>query len=533
MITGRLLTVGALGVPTGLVTWFVVQSSLGSPTSLAPAGTTLAPIAASEGIEWFWAINGPVSADGGGDFAIDAEGNVFLAGSHGGLDLDHDGKVDLESGATAYKGARNPFFMKLGAGGAGQPMKIDWARSPRTPADRSDTRIAVDGQGGAFVTGAFMETLAFEGGPSLEGAGGNDAYVARYDGDGSVRWARVVGGPDGGDAIYGLASDPDGNAYILATGTGSFPLDDRGTKFDAPNRRAAALISYGPEGEVRWVRVFGAGTPFAFGIAVAPSGQIFVTGELEGEADFDGDGKADLPAPADRDGYVARFDRDGKLLGAWTTPTPGGPRFHPNGDVFLAGVMGGPMDKRYGPPDFDGDGKADIRLKDAGPTGSWLARFSPEGKLRWVRASTLERLADFEVRSDIVILSGSYKGVRDLDEDGKPEVRREKVDPNSETDLAILIVSTEDGRPVRVWTAPGPGNDAATGIAFLPGQRSVLVTGAIQLTADFTGDGEFGEGWIVCENLGDIFVAQYRLPEPPPERPREERRQRERREPPR
>jgi hypothetical protein len=36
------------------------------------------------------------------------------------------------------------------------------------------------------------------------------------------------------------------------------------------------------------------------------------------------------------------------------------------------------------------------------------------------------------------------------------------------------------------------------------------VTGAIQLTADFTGDGKDGEGWIVCENLGDLFLAQYR-----------------------
>jgi len=521
MITGKLLAAaGAFGAPAGLATWLVVQA-MGPSAGVAPAAAA-ASRPAEPGIEWFWAINGPVSADAGGDFAIDAEGNVFLAGSHGGLDIDHDGNVDLASGATAYKGARNPLFMKLGSDGPGQPMKIRWARSPATPADRSDTRIAVDGRGGAFVTGAFMESLSFEGGPRLAGAGGNDAYLARYDADGSVRWARVVGGPDGGDAIYGLASDGDANAYVLATGTGSFPLDGGGA-FEAPDRRAAALISYSPEGAVRWVRVFGAGTPFAFGIAVAPSGQVFVTGELEGEADFDGDGRADLPAPRDRDGFVARFNREGRLLGAWTTPTPGSPRFGPDGDLFMAGVMGGPMDQRYGPPDFDGDGKADIRLRDEGPTGSWLARYSPEGELRWVRSSALERPSDFEVRSDIVILAGSYKGVRDLDEDGKPEIRRDVVDSKLETDMAVLIVSADDGKPVRTWLAPGPGNDVASGIAFLPGRRSVLVTGSLQLTADFTGDGEFGEGWIVCENLGDIFVAQYRLPERPPERPREER----------
>jgi hypothetical protein len=50
-------------------------------------------------------------------------------------------------------------------------------------------------------------------------------------------------------------------------------------------------------------------------------------------------------------------------------------------------------------------------------------------------------------------------------------------------------------------------------VAFLPNRPALLVTGAIQLTADFTGDGEAGEGWIVCENLGDLFLAQYQLPE--------------------
>jgi hypothetical protein len=101
------------------------------------------------------------------------------------------------------------------------------------------------------------------------------------------------------------------------------------------------------------------------------------------------------------------------------------------------------------------------------------------------------------------------------------------VDPSLESDLAIMLLSAEDGRPVHVWIAPGPGNDWANAVAFLPESPSLLVTGAIQLTADFTGDGEFGEGWIVCENLGDLFVAQYRLPERPTERVAE------RREPPR
>jgi len=117
------------------------------------------------------------------------------------------------------------------------------------------------------------------------------------------------------------------------------------------------------------------------------------------------------------------------------------------------------------------------------------------------------------VRGGQIALAGNYTGVPDLDEDGKAEPADRTVDPSLETDLAILILSGEDGRPQRAWTAPGPGNDVASSVAFLPGEPALVATGSIQITADFTGDGQTGEGWVVCENRGDVFFAQYRLPE--------------------
>jgi hypothetical protein len=511
MKTSRFLVACGVSVPAGLAAWLVASTTLGAPGAGAaslgsfpaePAGHE----AAGAGVEWFWGLNGPVSADEGSDLSVDTHGNVFLAGGHGGLDMDNDGVVDLESGATAYVGARNTLFMKIGRSRSDEPMKLRWVRSPRSPADRIQAKVAADGRGGVYVSGSFAESLAFEDGPTLEGAGGNDAFTARYDGEGSVIWARVFGGTGGGDAIYGLASDREANAYLV-------PLDDSGAEFRTRAQRAAVIVSYDPEGTVRWSRVFGAGVPLAFVVRVAPNGQVYVTGELEGTADFDDDGTVDLPAPKDRDGFVARFDTDGVFLGAWAVPSPGGLAFAPEGDVVLGGGMGGPMDQRYGPADFNGDGRPDIELKGGGPTGGWIARYSADGELRWVRSYALERPADMEVRGDQIVISGTYKGVRDLDEDGRAEPRLDVVDSSLESDLAIMILSAQDGRPLRVWTAPGPGNDWANAIAFLPNQPALLVTGAIQLTADFTGDGEHGEGWILCDNLGDLYVAQYRLPE--------------------
>lgn len=509
MTNGRLFLAVGVGLPAGLAAW-VGATPAANVVSLGAVPAVSAGLPA-DGVEWFWAINGPVSADAGLDLSVDSDGNVFLAGSHGGLDMDNDGVVDLPSRATAYHGARNPLFMKLSAG-ADDRMKIRWARSPGTPADRSQAKVAADGRGGVYVSGAFMESLAFEDGPTLAGAGGNDAFIARYDGDGSVVWARVFGGPGGGDAIYGLASDLEANAYLVGAASGTFPLDGSGAEFRTTAPRAAAVVSYGPDGSVRWAHTLGPGASLASGVRVAPNGQVYVTGELEGAVDFDEDGTIDLPAPRHREGFVARFDADGRFLGAWSVPSPTMPAFAADGDVILGGGMGGPVDERYGPADFDGDGRPDIELKGGGPTGAWVARYSPEGELRWVRSYSLEQPADLEIRGDVIAMSGNYKGVRDLDEDGRNERKDRTVDPSLETDLAIMLLSARDGRPTHVWLAPGPGNDWANSVVFLPNRPALLVTGSIQLTADFTGDGEAGEGWIVCENLGDIFMAQYRLP---------------------
>lgn len=511
---GVTVTFSAIAL-AGFAAWLAVSTARGAAARDAMSSRAVPDAPApqtAEGFEWFWAINGPVSGDAGSDLSVDEEGNVFLGGAHGGLDMDRDGVVDFQSGGTAYEGAHNSFFMKLNRGPSDDRVRLRWMRSPRTPADRSQSRVAADGRGGVYVTGAFAESLSFESGPTLGGAGGNDAYIARYDGEGSVVWARVFGGP-GGDGIYGVASDRAANAYVVGVGSGTFPLDDRGTEFRASGERAAALISYGPDGAVRWARIFGSGVPLAYGVKVAPNGEVYLTGELAAAADFDDDGNVDLPAPRDRDGFVARFDPDGGFLEAWSVPIPGYPAFAEDGDVFLGSAMGGPLEERYGQPDFDGDGRPDIQLKGGGPTGAWVARYSPEGELRWVRSYTLEQPADIEVLGGLIALSGHYKGVRDLDEDGVPERVDRTVDPSLEWELAILILSTDDGRPERVWTAPGPGNDWAHAVAFLPNEPALVVTGAIQLTADFTGDGEAGEGWAVCENLGDVFFAQYRLGE--------------------
>lgn len=460
---------------------------------------------AEEDFRSVFTIEGPLRTDSGDDLVTDADGNIFLAGSHGGLDLDRDGQVDIAARET------DQMFIKLRYRGENQNASIEWIRSPSADGIEKSARIAPDRNGGALAIGRFRDSLHFNDGSVLTGGGSNDSFVVRYSSDGDLLWKRLFGGT-GGDALFDIDSDADGNAYLTGMGFGTFNLDSERGEFSAPaNGMATVIYSLSKEGAYRWHHQL-PGHTLPVIVGTSPNGELFVSGEFEGTVDFDSDGRTDLPAPRSRSGFIARFGLDGSFLNAWSTGG-GGPSkiaFSDSGDIFAGGALSDPSRGRYGIPDFDRDGTADLRMKGGGPTGAWIGRYSVDGTQRWLRSYALEIPTDLKASRGRILMTGSYRGVRDLDEDGVLEPSDETVDPSRERELATIILF-EDGRPDRVWTAPGPGNDVASAGAFSPENAAVFVTGYIQLTADFSGDGESGAGWRTCEALGDFFFAQYWL----------------------
>lgn len=473
-------------------------------STASPSGSP--PVAeAAEGFEWFFTFNGPVGGDVGSNMALDDEGNIFLAGSHHGLDNDRDGRIEIESEE------KDVFFMKMSQRPEDDGVTVEWIRSPTTPAWNQLAWVAPDRAGGAYGVGRFSERLTFGPSHALEGVEGNDGFLVRYGSDGSVLWTRAFAGP-GNDGLRDVASDARGNAYVIGSASGSFPLDDQGASFRTSSESAGFVASYAPEGVLRWIYMVPASVGFT-NVSIAPDGGILLAGSLDGAADFDGDGRDELPAPAaGRDGLIVRFDAEGIFVSGFSWGGGGSGIPGPDGDLFVLSGVGPRAEEFFGPADFDGDGAPDVEVKAGLEMAPVIARFSPAGELRWVRSYVLEQVTDLAIDGERLVMTGGYHGVLDLDEDGVPERVDETVDPSLESELAVLVLSAEDGRHERVWTAPGPGRDMANGAAFLPGQPVVFVTGYIQLTADFTGDGEDGEGWATCEALGDFFFARYRLP---------------------
>lgn len=171
--------------------------------------------------------------------------------------------------------------------------------------------IDLDALGNVYATGAITGTATF-GTTTLVGSG-LDIYVVKYDNQGNFKWAKRAGGSgDGttpgtsGDYPDGLATDSDGNAYIV----GWF---DGNVSFDAFSLTSGAqsdlfIAKYDSSGNVVWA-INGGGDGLDRAVSIDIQGDdIYVTGYFEGAATIGG---VALSSAGDADIFVAKFKTSG------------------------------------------------------------------------------------------------------------------------------------------------------------------------------------------------------------------------------
>ncbi|HEY3322789.1 MAG TPA: PQQ-binding-like beta-propeller repeat protein, partial [Planctomycetota bacterium] len=140
--------------------------------------------------------------------------------------------------------------------------------------------MAIDTDGNRYLTGYFSGTVDFNpmvGEDSKTAAGGNDAFVSRYNADGSYAWTRTFGGTsnDSGNSITVSGS----TLYV----TGAFDsanagLGGSGTLSSTGSTDAFILALNASDGALIWQQKFGGnGSDNARGIAVS-DGKVVVAG---------------------------------------------------------------------------------------------------------------------------------------------------------------------------------------------------------------------------------------------------------------
>ena len=180
-----------------------------------------------------WIVEpGTTATDSASAVAVDASGNVYLAGYTGG---------SIVNGGGNHGGA-DAFLAKYDAAG----NRI-WIVEPGSTADDGAAGVTVDASGNVCLVGYTKGNMISGGGSH----GGMDAFVSQYDASGNMLWV-LEPGSTADDGTAGVAVDASGNLCVLGytggnmiNGGGSYSGEDFFLQNYSPEPATLSLLALG------------------------------------------------------------------------------------------------------------------------------------------------------------------------------------------------------------------------------------------------------------------------------------------------
>jgi hypothetical protein len=244
--------------------------------------------------------------------------------------------------------------------------------------------VAVDAAGNVYVTGFFNGTVDFDPGAGvyeLTASIGEACFTASYTADGTLRYARSFGGEG-----RGVVVDDEGNAFVTGEVAGVAVDVDPGPDevLLNPQEGRVFLVSYDPSGDLRFGFNVGGGRASylesGHGIALDALGNVFLTGVINDEADFDPDeeGEEMVEVRGNTDAFLASYSNDGIVrfafaLGGRFTDLGYDVTTDPGGLCHVSGTFRDTLDVDPGP-------ELDLRVS-AGSEDLFVASYTNDGDL--------------------------------------------------------------------------------------------------------------------------------------------------------
>ena len=328
----------------------------------------LSNISYAQAPNWLWAK----SAGGTGDdkaysVAVGASGNNYIVGTF------ESSTITFGSYTLTNAGINNMFLAKYDANG-----NVLWAKSAGGTADDEAYSVAVDASGNIYLAGYFESPTITFGSYTLTNAGSYDMFLAKYDINGNVLWAKSAGST-GDDEAYSVAVDASGNIYVA--GYFESPTITFGsTTLTNAGNYDMFLVKYDANGNVLWAKSAGGNSAdMAYSIAVDVSGNIYMAGYFYSTTlTF---GSTTLPNAGNCDMFLAKYDANGNVL--WAKSAGGTDEDYENsiavnasGNIFMAGGFRSPT-ITFGSYTLTNVGNCDI----------FLAKYDTNGTVLWAKSA--------------------------------------------------------------------------------------------------------------------------------------------------
>ncbi len=278
-----------------------------------------------------WARNAG-GLDGNGQYStitLDKQNNVIISGIAG-------GEMNFGNGTKLTRETVGMFVAKYTNDG-----RLLWAKSPNGKGEAQG--VAIDSDGNIFIGGYFTLTISFDD-ITLKSHSKNsgDAFVAKYSPTGQAIWAKNFGGESG--EIASCETDPFGNVYLAGLFFSKTIISETDTLTNngAINH---FIAKFDNDGKLLWAKSAGGNNGEEPATAtrefyVDKNGNAFCTGSNWSEFTFAG--QTIKPVAGSEDIFLLKYDKNGNEI--WGVDYGGSGRnagrgitTDKNGNVFLTG----------------------------------------------------------------------------------------------------------------------------------------------------------------------------------------------------
>jgi len=367
---------------------------------------------------WLWVKSAAATGDiGPNSVAVDASGNIYMAG-----DFDYP-TITFGSITLTNNDNSDIFLVKYDVNG-----NVLWAKTAGGTSQWDDLNsIAVDLSGNVYVVGTFNSAIFTFGSITLtktstNGESDDDVFVAKYDSNGNVLWAKSAGGNSWDEAWNVVVDNTSGSVYVIGdfgspsitfgsytltnttTGCGNFivkynsngnvlwainssfegiALDALGNFYTmSSSNDQSFLCKYDASGNQLWSKNAGGTGYYCDNLVLDVSGNIYMV------ADFDSPtitfGSIKLTNNGNADILLVKYDANGNIL--WAKSAGGTGPDYPNslvvaasGNVYIGGIFDSPS-LTFGTTTLSNTG-SHIETDDI-----FLAKYATNGSVLWAKS---------------------------------------------------------------------------------------------------------------------------------------------------
>jgi hypothetical protein len=260
------------------------------------------PVLLNGQANWKWAIDG---TDGNYDVVkdvfVDSAGNTYACGNF-------DNTLTIQTITINSNSAtqKNGFLAKFDANG-----NIVWLTPIHSLDLVSCNALTVDKSGNVYVVGKFKGTPTFYGSTNinLPIASNTDAFLANYDVNGNVIWAKSTLGSTNRENAKDVCVD-DNNVYVI----GHFFIDcdwnpSPGPILNASGQNDVYVCAFDNSGNFLWQQSYGSSSQDAGKTIAVLNNKLYIAGFYASAFTLPGTPNITLPSFGGNDAFIAQLNK--------------------------------------------------------------------------------------------------------------------------------------------------------------------------------------------------------------------------------